>query len=194
MTNAAAVISIIVIVALLLAIFLMLAFSPRSPWQRAKLRERFGPEYDRAVEQYGSTSRAHRELAARAKRARRFKLNRLTDAQKADFAENWARIQARFVDEPAIAVREANDLITSILAALGYPRVDFEQRVADLSVDHPNVVQHYRAAHALAQAHPEAQADTEELRQAIVHYRALFAELVERPQAPEGRRLQEVHA
>ena len=157
------------------------------------LRERFGPEYDRALETYGAPSRAERELMARAKRVRRFHLRDLSEADRARLSATWSEVQAHFVDEPLRAVQEANELIKNIMAARGYPEADFDQRVADLSVDHPDVVQHYRAARALAQGGAEGR-NTEELRQAVIHFRALFAELAEAPAIARGRTLQHARA
>lgn len=146
--------------------------------RREQLRARFGPEYDRAVEQYGSAERAERELDARAKRVGKFKLHELKQADQLQFTRAWQDVQVRFVDDPSGAVTDADELIKRVMRGRGYPVEDFEQRVADLSVDHAEVVQHYRAARVLAQANSEGRANTEELRQAFVHYRALFAELL----------------
>ncbi len=159
----------------------------------ARLRERYGPEYERLVQQYGSDKDAERELVARERRVRRFRLRELSDAEHERFATAWREVQVRFVDEPREAVLQANDLVKELMGARGYPVEDFEQRVADLSVEHANVVQHYRAARALTEANRATQGDTEELRQAFVHYRALFSELLEQKAGP-ARNLQEVHA
>ncbi len=160
--------------------------------RHAQLEERFGPEYDRAVEDFGSVQRADRELSARAKRVESFKARELSTNERARFNAEWLKIQAQFVDDPAVAVSSADDLINQVLRASGYPVESFEQRVADLSVEHPAMVQHYRAAHALAVPARAGQVNTEELRQAVVHYRFLFADLL---RAPEPlRRLRESHA
>jgi hypothetical protein len=140
------------------------------------LKERFGPEYERALEQYGS-KRGERVLAERVQRVEHMTFRELSDADRARFSSQWTVIQGRFVDDPRAAVAGANDLIKQVMRARGYAADDpFEQRAADLSVDHPDVVQHYRAARALAHG---KELDTEELRQAIVHYRALFADLLQ---------------
>jgi hypothetical protein len=164
-----------VIVALLLA-------RRRTRLRGLELRRQFGPEYERAVEQLGSRARAESVLAARAKRVHGFRFNELDAAERARFQATWSRIQAQFVDDPAVAAAGAHQLISTVMRARGYPVEDFEQRVADLSVEYPSVVQHYRAAHALATMH-QGQLDTENLRQAVVHYRVLFAELLQEPNA-----------
>jgi hypothetical protein len=159
----------------------------------AELRERFGPEYDRAVEQYGSPARAERELAARTRRVEHLHFRELNQADRARFASAWTRIQGQFVDDPSGAVVSANELIKEVMRARGYPSDDFEQRVADLSVDHAGVIQHYRAARALSESSRNGQVHTEELRQAVVHYRALFADLLQESGASQ-RPLRELHA
>lgn len=146
-----------------------------------RLRERFGPEYDLAVEQYGA-SRAVRVLEARERRVSKLPLRSLAPAERASFAQSWLLVQQEFVDTPHQAVRNAHELVQRTMCSRGYPVDDFEQCVADLSVDYGEVVQHYRAAHALAQASRAGGVNTEELRQAIVHYRALFAELLGTPE------------
>jgi hypothetical protein len=147
------------------------------------LQRQFGPEYDRAVQQFGSRAGAERELAARERRVHRFRFKDLGASDRARFQATWARIQAQFVDDPAVAVAGAHQLISEVMRARGYPIEDFEQRVADLSVEYPSVVQHYRAAHALATSKSAGHLDTEELRQSVVHYRVLFAELLQETSA-----------
>jgi hypothetical protein len=160
----------------------------------AELRQRFGPEYDRAVQEHGGAARAERVLAARERRIERIRLHELNEADRARFAASWTRIQAQFVDDPPAAVIGANELIKDVMRARGYPSGDdFDQRVADLTVDHASVVQHYRAARALSESTSRGQVNTEELRQAVVHYRALFADLLQETATP-SRRLREVHA
>ncbi|HKU42552.1 MAG TPA: hypothetical protein VJR89_30550 [Polyangiales bacterium] len=185
---------IVLVVALaLLAVVLFAIFGRGSTKRRQlELKRRFGPEYDRAVAEFGSEERAQRELLARAKRVERFKLHPLADADRVQFSTEWRNVQARFVDDPSGAVTDANDLIKRVMAARGYEVEHFDQRVADLSVEHANVVEHYRAARELAVANREGRANTEELRQAFVHYRALFADLLEQTPAKE-QHLQEAH-
>jgi hypothetical protein len=178
--------------AAVLVAFVVASRSARA--HRARLRQRFGPEYDRALAVHGNPARAERELDARAKRAARFHLHALDDVTRGRFATSWNEIQARFVDNPAVAVREANALIKEVMLTLGYPASDFDQRTADLSVHHPNVIQHYRAAHALAESNESGQAQTEDLRQAVVHYRALFSELIGQEIVRPSRDLRHAHA
>ena len=144
-----------------------------------RLRQRFGPEYERTVRTEGNVRKAEAELEARAKRVASLQIRPLSasDAQRFDAA--WRAVQARFVDDPRGAVTEADRLVGEVMAVRGYPVGDFEQRVADVSVDHPDVVMNYRAAREIALQHAEGKATTEDLRQAMVHYRALFRDLLE---------------
>jgi len=178
------------------AIVLIAFFALRSKHRRhVDLHERFGPEYDRALERYGSQDRAERELAGRARRVRRLHIRDLGADDRLRYSAAWKRVQTQFVDDPAGAVVRADDLIKSVMHDRGYPVEDFDQRVADLTVEHAGVVQHYRAARALTEANSEGPVDTEELRQAIVHYRALFADLLGEHEdtAEPTRRPQELH-
>ncbi|HKO50603.1 MAG TPA: hypothetical protein VJV79_22925 [Polyangiaceae bacterium] len=154
----------------------------RARVRRTELQRKFGPEYDRAVEEYGP-GRADRELLSRERRVGHFQSRELNAVDRARFMNSWSSIQAQFVDDPGVAVTGANELINEVLRALGYPTEHFEQRVADLSVEHASVVQHYRAAKELADANRNGQVNTEELRQAMVHYRMLFADLLQEPKA-----------
>ena len=150
-------------------------------WRRRsqRLQEQFGPEYKHAVRKYGDAGKAEAELAAREKRVRKLEIRSLTQEEQSRFADVWRNTQARFVDEPSKAVSEADALIKEVMQTRGYPVGDFDQRAADVSVDHPNVVTNYRAARAIAQANERGQATTEDLRKAMVYYRALFEELLE---------------
>jgi hypothetical protein len=181
------------IAAAIVTFFAILSSQRRARMRSAALRQRFGPEYDRAVEEFGSPVRAERQLAARARRVEHIRLHELSEADRARFATAWSNTQVQFVDDPAGAVMGAHELIKEVMRARGYPVEDFEQRVADLSVDHATVVQHYRAARALAESNRAGEANTEELRQAVVHYRALFADLLQEP-GSAARALHEVHA
>lgn len=154
----------------------------------AHLVRHFGPEYERTVRDLGSRGRAEAELAARERRVRGFDITPLAAHQSQRFRMEWQALQARFVDSPRTALAEADLLVRDVMARRGYPVADFEHRAADLSVDHPRVVQHYRAAHAIALRDRKDEADTESLRQAVVHYRALFEELLQ-PASP--RRVEE---
>ena len=144
-----------------------------------KLRQRFGPEYDRTIREEGNIRKAEAALAARAKRVANLHIRPLTPADAERFDSSWRGVQARFVDDPRSAVTEADRLVGELMAARGYPVGEFEQRVADISVDHPDVVVNYRAAREIALLHSEGKANTEDLRQAMVHYRALFRDLLE---------------
>lgn len=177
MTETELAIGVGVVAALVVLIALVANFARRRP-RGKELRQRFGPEYDRAVQEYGSEKRAERELADRAKRVQKLHIRELPEPERLQFLSSWQQVQALFVDQPSAAVSDADELIKVVMRARGYPVEDFDQRVADLSVDHASVVQHYRAARILATANHEGRANTEELRQAIVHYRALFAALL----------------
>jgi hypothetical protein len=142
------------------------------------LRERFGPEYERTAREMGNVRRAEAALEARAKRVERLHIRELTAEDRARFAASWRDVQQRFVDDPQGATTEADRLVGEVMAARGYPIGDFEQRVDDVSVDHPHVVSNYRAAREIATRHARGQASTEDLRQAMVHYRALFDDLL----------------
>lgn len=142
-----------------------------------RLHARFGPEYERAVEEHGPRG-AVAELEHRQKRVEAFDIRNLTSAERDRFSEAWRVQQTRFVDDPRGAVAEADRLCGDAMRARGYPVTDFEQRAADLSVDHPRVVEHYRSAHAIASKHERGGATTEDLREAMVHYRALFEDLL----------------
>ncbi len=159
-------------------LLLVLAFwAYMSRRRRANLRERFGPEYERTVEAVGP-ARADAVLRERAERVGRFNLRTLSRDQADAFVREWKRIQAQFVDSPERAVGEADQLVTQVMIARGYPLEDFDRRSEDLSVDHPVVVQNYRTARALALRRQRGEAGTEEMRQAVVNYRALFDELL----------------
>jgi len=143
-----------------------------------QLRRTFGPEYDREVQMADRRS-AESELEERQRRRKELDIRPLHPAARARFQESWRETQARFVDSPSEAVREADELVTRVMAERGYPMDEFEQRAADVSVDHPDVVGNYRAAHAFSMANDRGEAETEDLRQAMVHFRSLFEELLE---------------
>jgi len=147
--------------------------------RRLRLRQRFGPEYDRAVHDAGSERRAEAALDARTRRVAKLQIRPLSEADAVRFADAWRAVQARFVDEPPAAIVEADRLVGEVMTVRGYPLGDFDQRAADLSVDHPRVVANYRAARDIAQRHSRGEATTEDLRQAMIHYRALFEDLLE---------------
>lgn len=175
----------IVIVAVLVALVLVYYTQRR---RRAHLRGRFGPEYDRAVKESGDIRRAEETLAARERRVARLTIRPLSPEDQTRFAQGWGAVQNRFVDDPKGAVSAADRLVGEVMQARGYPLGDFDQRAADISVDHPHVVEHYRAARDIAQRHARGEASTEDLRQAFVHYRSLFSELLNvREPAVAGR-------
>ena len=151
------------------------------------LQSRFGSEYERELEAKGSRAKAEADLLEREKRVEKLDIRPLDPAARADFAARWTEVQARFVDDPPRAVAYADALLGEVMKARGYPVSDFDQRAGDISVDHPDVVEHYRAGHAIAERHSRGEAETEDLRQAMIHYRALFDDLVkaEEPAARE---------
>jgi len=151
-------------------------------WSRqrtARLRRQFGPEYTRVVQEVGDIRRAESTLTARAKRVERLHIKPLTPGDRRRFGDMWRNVQTRFVDDPQGAVTDADRLVGETMHARGYPLGDFDQRADDISVDHPSVVMNYRAAREIAQRHSRGEANTEDLRQAMVHYRALFMDLLE---------------
>jgi hypothetical protein len=165
----------------------------RSQRRSAALREHFGPEYERALSQYGNRARAEKELELRHKRVEKLHIQQLSAEQCARFGSDWNEAQQRFVDDPRGAVSDADALVKQVMSARGYPMGDFEQRVADLSVEHANVLNHYRAARTIAQASAKDEASTEDLRQAMVHFRALFTDLLQ-VEAQYAPRLSSAHA
>ena len=167
------IVAILVIVVIVLAVLLMR--SRRSQ----QLQDDFGPEYGRVVAERGDRRAAESELAERRDRRSQLEIRELEPAARDRYADRWAAAQREFVDQPPHAVGEADALVTEVMRDRGYPvSEDFEQRAADVSVDHPVVVEHYRAAHAISGRATQGEAGTEELRQAMVHFRALFDELL----------------
>jgi hypothetical protein len=157
-----------------------------------RLQRRFGPEYGRTVKELGGQTKAEAELKKREDRVARLKITALSPADAARFTEAWNSLQGRFIDNPKGVVDEADRLVRDLMVKRGYPMGDFERRAADISVDHPNVVATYRSAQVIAARDARGEADTEELRRAVVYYRTLFDELLEvspaRPvDAPETR-------
>ncbi len=151
-------------------------------WRRNEsqgLVNRFGPEYSRAVDDLGSRTKAEAELRSRQKRVAKLDITPLTPAEAERFTHEWLAIQGRFVDNPKGVLADADHLVRELMQKRGYPMGDFERRAADISVDHPDVVEHYRLAQAITTLERAGDADTEALRKAVVHYRALFDELLE---------------
>lgn len=192
MTSEQTVLLIVLLAVVAVAVFALLS-KRGSRRRQAELKARFGPEYDRAVAEHGNEAKAERVLSAREKRVHRQRIHPLSDGDRTQFSAEWRDLQTRFVDDPSSAVRDANELIKNVMVARGYAAEDFDRRVEDLSVEHANVIEHYRAARALSDANREGRANTEELRQAFVHYRALFADLLATPE-PAERQLQEANA
>ncbi len=153
----------------------------RSKSTTAELRKKFGPEYDHAVLVHGAGRKAESKLEDREKRVEKLNIRNLEPLEHERYLKSWEAVQSRFVDSPKGAVSEADDLVSSVMKARGYPVSDFEQRAADVSVDHPRVVENYRSAHEIALRVGKDAATTEDLRTAMIHYRSLFEELVQAP-------------
>jgi hypothetical protein len=176
--------AVVIIVAILV---LVAAFRWWSAQRRrsAELRHQFGPEYDRAVKEHGEPGAAEAALQQRAERVRQLHIQPLSPQDETRFSNDWRAVQARFVDDPEGALKDADRLVETVMQTRGYPMADFEQRAADVSVDHPGVVQNYRAAHAIA-IRDEHDLTTEDMRQGMVYYRSLFEDLLS-PEVPAGR-------
>lgn len=169
---------VIIVIALLVVIGVVLMLMRNREGER--LKERFGPEYDRQVrEAGGSEAKAQAELVKREKRVGKLDIRPLPRQQREEFAADWQQVQARFVDDPERSIALADALVAEVMKARGYPVQDFEQRAADISVEHPGLVQNYRAAHEIAVRRAEGKADTEDLRSALLGYRNVFEELLE---------------
>jgi len=169
--------------ALILIIVAVLILAGFAGWylqkrRSEKLRGRFGPEYERTVAESGDRRKAERLLEKREKRVATYQIRPLTTGDRERFSEAWREVQAGFVDNPKVAVGRADQLVGDVLELRGYPVTDFWQRSEDLSVDHPVVVENYRAAHDIAERQKRGEASTEDLRKAMVYYRALFEELL----------------
>src|SRR5580765_4359958 len=169
----------ILIAAAAVVIVAMVAWGMMKRRQTKQLQSQFGPEYDRTVEAADSKRAANAELAARRDRREQLDIRPLSSAARERYIDQWQVVQAQFVDNPSGAVSSADQLIQSAMADRGYPVKDFETRAADVSVDHPDVVENYRQGHRLAQKTADGDGSTEDLRQAMRHYRALFDDLVE---------------
>jgi hypothetical protein len=177
--------SVLIIALVVVVVAGIAAFLWRRKRRTERLRTQFGgAEYARAVEEGGNRRHAEAGLEERTQRVEAFHVRPLSAGDRARFVESWHGVQARFVDGPAGAVTEADQLLGDVMSARGYPVSAFEQRAADISVDHPLVLENYRTAHEIALRQVRGQANTEELRQAMVHYRTLFEELVGEPEMP----------
>jgi hypothetical protein len=168
----------VAVVVVAVAVILVVGYLVSGQSRRRHLRSRFGPEYDRTVEERDSRKEAEQELLAREERHAKLDIRPLDPETRQSYDEKWTEVQERFVDAPGFAVTEADALVTSVMADRGYPTDEFEQRLSDLSVAHAATLDHYRAAHDISSRAARQDASTEELRQAMVHYRALFQELL----------------
>jgi hypothetical protein len=177
----------IVIAAAIVLVIVVAAWLLSERRRRERLRTRFGPEYERALREAGDPRRAESVLESREKRVGKYQIRSLSPDESQRFGLAWRSLQARFVDDPSAAVREADTLVTELMNVRGYPMTEFERRAEDLSVDHAAVVDHYRHAHDIAEHDRAKTASTEELRQAVVHYRALFEDLLD-VREPERKR------
>ncbi|GLW30814.1 hypothetical protein [Actinoplanes regularis] len=175
----------IVLIIVVLLVLVAIAFGVRAT-RRRRLRRTFGPEYDRLVADSGSRADAERELLERTKRHARLELKPLSAESRAKYSAAWEEIQIRFVDSPKEAVETADALVTRLIAERGYPTGDYDERLADLSVEHAATLEHYRSAHDISVRSKNDETGTEDLRQALVHYRALFADLLGGDPAPGG--------
>jgi hypothetical protein len=169
---------IVIVVVAAIVVVAVVASALRTKRSRG-LQERFGPEYDRVAADAPSRREAEAELREREKRREELAIRPLDPGDRDRFQNRWQDVQAEFVDDPAAAVTDADALIQEVMRTRGYPVDDFDTRSADLSVDHPDVVEYYRAAHGIAVAHERGNAGTEQLRHAVQHYRKLFEALVE---------------
>ena len=167
----------IVLVVALIVVLMVWAWARRR--RSVHLREKFGPEYDHQVRSMKDRDRAEAELDRRARRVEKLSIRPLAPVDRDRFAEQWRGEQARFVDDPRSAVHEADRLVEEVMRQRGYPMGEFEQRAADISVDHPALVENYRAAHDIAVRSDRGSAATEELRQAMIHFRTLFEDLLD---------------
>ena len=169
---------IVVLIVVLLVVLAVVGFVLAQQKKRQRLRSQFGPEYDRTVESSGKRREAERDLAERAQRREQLDIRPLPEQDRQAFADRWRSTQEDFVDRPSMAVRQADLLVAEVMSRRGYPVGDFDQQARDVSVDHAHVVEEYRAAHHISKLNDHEQATTEQLRQAMVHYRALFNELL----------------
>jgi hypothetical protein len=166
----------VVLVLVLIGAILGLVFSRRN--RSEKLQKRFGAEYDHTVQSLGSEKKAQAELDERRKHVNALNIRELSASERERYLVDWTAVQSKFVDEPGKAIVDADRLIMEVMQLRAYPVADFDQRAADLSVNYPDLVSNYRAARLIALKNEHQQADTEELRQAMIHYRSLFEELL----------------
>jgi hypothetical protein len=168
----------VLIAVLVLAVVGVVAWSVTRSRRSARLREHFGPEYERTVGELGEQRSAEAELVAREKNRKKLDIVELSPQARDEHAATWQKVQAEFVDAPSDAVGRAERLVTRVMRERGYPIDDFDQRASDISVDHPDIVENYRSAHSIYRSQQDGQIETEAARQAFVHYRALFDRLL----------------
>jgi hypothetical protein len=176
----------IIIAGVVIAAAIAVVFMVRQ--RSVRLQRRFGPEYDRALQETGSKHRAEARLEKLEKRVKQFDIRPLSNEERIRYREQWKAIQARFVDDPDVALQQADEIINEVMGASGYPLTNFEDQAAQLSVDHPLIVEHYREAHAIAVRRARREGSTEDVRRALINYRSLFEELVAEPVAVGGNR------
>ena len=169
---------VIVVAVVVVVVIAIVGYQMARKRRTTQLREQYGPEYDRAVEQAESQHEAESELRGRVKRHEQLELRSLDSTEREDFKRRWSDVQAQFVDDPSTAVRNADELVVEVMSARGYPVEDFDQRAEDVSVQHPEVTQRYREARRIAQANEDGTVDTEDLRQAVTSYRSLVLALL----------------
>lgn len=180
---------IIVLIVVAAAVLIAIGWIVSRKRRTEALRNRFGPEYERTVREQGP-AKAESVLLERKERVEKFEIRELGAAERERLISDWRQVQTRFVDDPRGSVSAADELVVRVMKARGYPMSDFEQRAADISVDHPRVVDNYRAAHEIALRHRRGEATTEDLRSAIIYYRSLFDELLQTN--PQDRTVKEV--
>ncbi|WP_431969833.1 hypothetical protein [Nocardia sp. bgisy134] len=169
---------VIIVVIAIVVVAAVVAFLVWPMLRRQRLRRTFGPEYDRTIEESEDRKAAERELSERERRHAKLRLRELSDDEKRVYTTRWVEVQERFIDDPSGALTEADRLVTTIMSERGYPTENYEQQIADLSVEHAAPLGHYRAAHEIVTRPAESEVSTEDRRTAIVHYRELFQDLV----------------
>ena len=169
----------VVLVVVVLVVLAVVLWAWSRSRRREALRSRFGPEYDRTVAEQGSRTDAEHELERRAERHDALQIRPLSPERRDSYADGWQQVQAHFVDDPRGAMTQADDLVREVMQERGYPTGNFEQQAADLSVEHADVLEHYRAAHTVIDLRETGQPTTEQMREAMVHYRALVTELLD---------------
>src|SRR3954454_21401360 len=167
-----------VVVTIIVIVLVILVIAGLWAWNRSRrLKQQFGPEYDRAVKDNDGRLAGERELRDRERRHAQLQLKELDPETRQRYATSWEEVQVRFVEDPVAAVREGDALVTQLIIDRGYPQGTYDEQIANLSVEHAQTLQHYRDAHEIGEVNERGEATTEQLRQALVHYRALFADL-----------------